>query len=286
MNWIIASILMFLSSVAMYLFIRKSVLIKTSQQLNNLACFVIPFFLFVAMSYSTGTSLALTPFVFVIILTQAIFCSYLGGVFSLKGIELAPNPGYSLIISKSYVVFTTIASVFLFNAPLTSKSLIAISLIIGFSTLIVINNNKNKTATNPAWLYYTFGAFFCWGFLALSSKFLLNLGVPVLTRLVYLMGFVSILILGELRMKRIPLLSLEKAQVSILLLIGLFSASFNYFMQVAFNLAPNVGFVNTTNAASISLLTLLSAYFFKDDLTIKKVIGIAGVTAGLIVLFI
>ena len=57
-------------------------------------------------------------------------------------------------------------------------------------------------------------------------------------------------------------------------------------MQVGFNLAPNVGFVNAANAASISLLTLMSTFFFKDELTIKKMIGILGVTAGLLLLFL
>jgi uncharacterized membrane protein len=57
-------------------------------------------------------------------------------------------------------------------------------------------------------------------------------------------------------------------------------------MQVGFNLAPNVGFVNAANAASISLLTLAAAFFFKDELTLKKLIGIAGVTAGLLLLFL
>ena len=68
--------------------------------------------------------------------------------------------------------------------------------------------------------------------------------------------------------------------------MGIFGASFNYFMQVAFNLAPNVGYVNATNAASISLLTLMSALIFKDELTPKKMIGIFGVTAGLLLLLI
>ncbi|OGM20950.1 hypothetical protein A2771_04335 [Candidatus Woesebacteria bacterium RIFCSPHIGHO2_01_FULL_38_26b] len=69
-------------------------------------------------------------------------------------------------------------------------------------------------------------------------------------------------------------------------MIGVFASSFNYFMQVGFNLAPNVGYVNAANASSISLLTLLSAYFFKDDLNKRKLIGIFGVTAGLMLLFL
>ncbi|KKU25989.1 MAG: hypothetical protein UX38_C0011G0001, partial [Microgenomates group bacterium GW2011_GWC1_46_16] len=52
--------------------------------------------------------------------------------------------------------------------------------------------------SNKLWLPYTMGAFFCWGFLALSSKYLLNMGVPILTRLILTMLVVTILIFGEI----------------------------------------------------------------------------------------
>jgi len=277
---------MFVSSVALYLCVRKSNTLKTPQQLNNLAMFLIPILVYIALTVKTPTSFTLKPFEYLLILVQGIFFSYLGNVFSLKGIEYSPNPGYSLIISKSYVVFTAIASIFLFSAPLTMKSGIAILLIVLFSALITINKDKSRTTSNKLWLPYTMGAFFCWGFLALSSKYLLNMGVPILTRLILSMLVVTILILGEIKLKKIKVLQINKTQVMTLLFMGIFGASFNYFMQVAFNLAPNVGYVNATNAASISLLTLMSALIFKDELTPKKMIGIFGVTAGLLLLLI
>lgn len=286
MNWIIASILMFLSSVVMYLFVRKSNLLKTPQQLNNLAMFLVPVVVYLVLSANTNTRFALKPFEYFLILVQAIFFSYLGNVFSLKGIEYSPNPGYSLIISKSYVVFTAIASVFIFNAPLTVKSVIAIILIISFSALIMIGKSKNIIKSSTLWLPYTIGAFFCWGLLALSSKYLLNVGVPILTRLIYTMIIVTIIILGEIKIKKLKVFDISKVQLVVLLMIGFFSTSFNYYMQVGFNLASNVGYVNAVNAASISLLTLLSAVLFKDDLSVRKVIGIIGVTVGLFVLFL
>lgn len=286
MNWITASILMFLSSVALYLFVRKSNSLKTPQQLNNLAMFSIPVIVYLILTINTPNRFTLQPFEYFLILIQGIFFSYLGNVFSLKGIEYSPNPGYSLIISKSYVVFTAIASVFLFNSPLTLKSVIAILCIIAFSALITIDKNKNKSDSNKLWLPYTIGAFFCWGLLALSSKYLLNLGVPILTRLSYSMMVATIIILGEIKFKKVNILKTSRSQLVTLFLIGIFGSSFNYFMQVGFNLAPNVGYVNAVNAASISLLTLASAFIFKDELSFKKLIGIAGVTAGLILLFI
>lgn len=277
---------MFFSSVALYLLVRKSNQLKTPQQLNNLAMFLIPVIVYLIISVNTKMRFELKPFEYFLIIIQGIFFSYLGNVFSLKGIEYAPNPGYSLIISKSYVVFTTLASIVIFNAPLTVESAIAIMLIVGFSALIMINGSNVKTSSNALWLPYTVGAFFCWGLLALSSKYLLNLGVPILTRLIYSMIIVTIFILFELKVKKLKLRDLSSIQLVVLFFMGVFSSSFNYFMQIGFELAPNVGFVNAANAASISLLTLLSAYFFKDDLNLRKLIGIFGVTAGLIILFL
>ena len=286
MNWIIASLLMFVSSVALYLCVRKSITLKTPRQLNNLAMFLIPVLVYITFTVPTPTNFTLKPFEYLLILVQGIFFMYLGNVFSLKGIEYSPNPGYSLIISKSYVVFTAIASIFIFSAPLTMKSVIAIVLIVLFSALITIDKNKNRTTSNKLWFPYTMGAFFCWGFLALSSKYLLNLGVPILTRLILSMLVVTILIFGEIILKKINIFQISKLQLVILLLIGIFGSSYAYFMQVGFHLAPNVGYVNATNAASISLLTLMSSLIYKDELTLKKMIGIFGVTAGLLFLFL
>ncbi|HBC72942.1 MAG: hypothetical protein UX91_C0006G0135 [Candidatus Amesbacteria bacterium GW2011_GWB1_47_19] len=285
MNWIIASILMFLSSVVLYLFVRKSNQLKTPQQLNNLAMFLIPVIVYLFISMNTNVRFELKPLEYFIIIIQGIFFSYLGNVFSLKGIVYAPNPGYSLIISKSYVVFTAIASIFLFSAPLSTKSVIAIIFIVGFSALIMVDRSKEKSNSNKLWLPYTIGAFFCWGMLALSSKYLLNLGVPILTRLIYSMVIVTFLILSEIKVRKVNINDISKNQLFTLLMIGVFASGFNYFMQVGFDLAPNVGYVNAANASSISLLTLLSAYFFKDDLSIRKLIGIFGVTVGLVLLF-
>ncbi len=286
MNWIIASVLMFVSSVALYLCVRKSNTLKTPRQLSNLAMFLIPVLVYLGVIVKTPTSFALKPFEYFLIVVQGIFFSYLGNVFSLKGIEYAPNPGYSLIISKSYVVFTAIASVFLFSAPLTLKSVVAMACIVVFSAFITINKDKSRTSSNTLWIPYTMGAFFCWGLLALSSKYLLNMGVPILTRLILSMLVVTVLTFGEILLKKINVFRINKLQIVTLLSMGMFGASYAYFMQVGFQLAPNVGYVNATNAASISLLTLMSAFFFKDELTIKKMIGILGVTVGLLLLFL
>ena len=127
--------------------------------------FLIPVMVYLVMAINGHVRFGLKPFEYVLIIIQGIFFSYLGNVFSLKGIEQAPNPGYSLIISKSYVVFTAIASIFVFGSPLSLKSALAIIIIVAFSAVIMVNKNvsQKKEQVNNRWLPYTIGAFFCWG---------------------------------------------------------------------------------------------------------------------------
>src|SRR5258708_33020486 len=180
MNWILASLIMFVSSVILYLFVRKSQLQQIPNIFNNLTMFVVPCVIFCFISLFTHASFLLSPQNFLLILFTAFVFSYLGNRFSLTSIKEAPNPGYSLIISKSYVVFTSLVSIFVFNSPLTVKDVIAIALIIIFSALIVIDKATHKTSKNSLlWLLYAFGAFFAFGFLALVSKYLLTHGVQV-----------------------------------------------------------------------------------------------------------
>lgn len=85
------------------------------------------------------------------------------------------------------------------------------------------------------------GRIFLLGFLALSSKYLLNIGVPILARLILTMPAVTVLILVEIKVKKINIFHITKPQLVTLNFIGIFGSIYAYFMQVAFNLAPNVG---------------------------------------------
>ena len=68
--------------------------------------------------------------------------------------------------------------------------------------------------------------------------------------------------------------------------IGISNGFFNLATQFAFKTSPNIGYVNIINTASITAITLLSTIFFKDKLTLEKIIGVIGVTLGLILLLL
>lgn len=248
--------------------------------------FLIPCFAYLIIVLSQHLSLIISFRHLILIMISSFFFSYLGNLFSLKSIKIAPNPGYSLIISKSYVVFTSVAAVFLFNSSLTFKSILPILLIVVFSSLIVSEKKSvQKHNLSKTWLFYALISFFAWGFLALMDKYLISQGVNILARLFYLSLFVSLMFLSDIKKKSINF-SLTKSQWLTLILLGVFGFLFNYYMLLGYKLAPNPGYINAVNAASISLLTLLSAYFFHDELNLRKLIGIFGVTAGLILLLI
>ena len=90
----------------------------------------------------------------------------------------------------------------------------------------------------------------------------------------------------EARAKKIKFSHVQSSDYLLLLAIGISSAMFNYFATLALDLAPNIGYVNAINASSISAVTIASALIFKDDLSISKMIGILGVTGGLLLLIL
>ena len=285
MNWILAAFLMFFCSVAAYLLNRKAMLSGMPLSLQNLSSFVIPLILYIPLAFISQTSMSGTPYQFLIILISSVIFSYGGSKFSLLSIKYAPNPGYSLILSKSYVVFTTIVAVLFFNAALTAKAMVAILLIIVFSALVMIDPKaKHSQGVRPIWLPLSFGAFFCWGMLAISSKYLLDLGVPIYSRLIYTMIIVSVIIYAEMKKNGDSFMSLNPVNKAIFWVMGTLYAGFYYFMQLGYEIAPNIGYINAINASSIAVVAIGASIFFHDEFNIRKFIGVCGVIVGLITL--
>jgi uncharacterized membrane protein len=286
MNWIAYSLMMFASSVVLYLTVRKSSLIKTPAYLTNLAMFAIPLVAYVIIGILSSSPLALTWWQILILLITAVVFAYGGNKASLHAIEVAPNPGYSLVLSKSYVLFTTIVAVTLLSADLTLQKAIAILLIVAFSALVLVTKRNAKKVKSEKWILLSFAAFFAWGMLSLSSKYLFNQGVSTITFLIYLYAIVTICILAidKVRLSKVKELS---SQAKLLLLgTGIFSTLFNLGQFQAIKLAPNVGYVNAINAGSIAIVTIFAVLLFKDELTVKKALGIFGVTVGLVLLLV
>lgn len=275
---------MFVCSVAVYLTVRRAALNKLPPQFNNLAMFALPLVIFAVGDVTTKQNLSLTLSQAVQIILAGVVLSYYGNAMSMRSIELAPNAGYSLVISKSYVVLTSILAVPLFGAKLTVHDIIAIALIVGSSALIMINPKAAHKAKSAAWVPLALGSFLCWAFLSLTAKHLTGEGISTVVFLTYLFIVANACIVIEMKRKAVDF-GLVTKRAWPFALIGLAATGFNFFNFYAISIAPNVGFVNATNTASIGAVTILSVLFFKDELTKQKLAGVAGVISGLLLLF-
>lgn len=284
-TWILLSLGLMISSVALYLFVRKAKDEELPIDIQNLGMFLLPALFIGIYNILQKKSFEISPTDTIIIALAAFFFSWLGNIASLKALKKAPNLGYSLVISKSYVLMTSILSVWIFGSPLTIKSILAILLIVIFSAVIIIDKKKTNDIKNRDWIWLTFGAFLAWGFLALTLKYLTNKGLESTIILFYLMFFVSILIILQFIYKRSKVI-LKKKYLPLFLFMGISSTFFNLFIILGYQYAPNPGYINATNAWSIALVTIFSAILFKDELSLKKIIGVLGIIGSLILLFI
>ena len=286
MSWIGYSLLMFLSSVALYLVVRKSSLVKVPQKTINLAMFGIPLLAFLVIGIFEEGSYSVSMGQLISIALIALLFAYGGNKASLKAIGIAPNPGYSLVLSKSYVLFTTIVAVLFMNGDISVRSVIAILLIVVASALIMVNPKTAEHVKDNKWVVLSFVSFFSWGMLSLTSKYLFNHGLATTSFLIFLYLFVTLTIIVYDKVKLSEFKKIGKQMTLLLLATGVFSTLFNLGQFQAIRLAPNVGYVNAITAASISLVTILAVIFFKDELTLRKAIGVFGVTVGLVLLLI
>lgn len=201
---------MVVGSVALYLTVRKASIMKLPTQFNNLAIFILPLIIYALIGYGGGLNYSISLTNLLIIFVASLFFSYIASVTSLKSIELAPNPGYSLVISKSYVVFTTIFSYLFLGGEFTLRKGFAILLIVAFSAVIAIDPSKTKDVTSNHWLAYTMYSFFGWGLLSLTIKYLATQGMVTLVILTYAYAFVSLFIVIETLLKKVKMPSNTK----------------------------------------------------------------------------
>jgi len=98
-------------------------------------------------------------------------------------------------------------------------------------------------------------------------------------------AIVNVCIIVEMRVRTLALGVIRK-NLAPFILIGIAAAGFNFFNFYSIKVAPNVGYVNAANAASIGAVTVIAAALFKDELTRQKLVGVIGILVGLLLLFL
>ncbi len=281
--WVVYSALMFISSVTMYLAVRVIKDSKVDLKITNLAMYGIPAICSLVFILAKHIPFSITIMqAALILLFGGCLCNYVGNLLSLKGIQNAANPGFSLIIQKSYGAITLFAAPFLFGSSITPLKVAGTLIVVLFSFIIASEKGKRIFSGDNRWLIYTLGALGCFALYSLFSKAMLRSGVNVFVFLFFVTLGVSICNLLHLLMKRTSAsLRLSSKIGGILLVIGLLAFSFNIFLNLALQAAPNIGYVGSINASSIAALTVCSSLIFNDELNARKLIGVLGVMAGI-----
>lgn len=288
MNWILTSFIMFLSSIVYYLITKKSVLNGIDRRIYLLANFSIPLVFFLAMNIVQNKTIFVGFIPILLIFLNSLIFNYVGSTLGYLGIEKAPNAGYSVTIQKSYAVYTSIASIFLFGQHLSPSKFGAILVIIVATAFIMIGKKQEKTKKDVYWIYYSIGALFLFGTLRLNNRLIINYTeIPAITMLFWSMAFTTLFCLIDfMRSGKASATKLNRPNLLVLLGVGLSVSSFYYFLQISELISPNLGYVSAINTASNAFYTILVALIFKDHLNLRKLLAVVGVTVGIIILVV
>lgn len=282
MNWIVGSL------ISLGLFAATSILSKYSWRAGvsapviNFATYAVALLVFVfAVPQGEFNVLDRADIWLVLI---AGLCVYFGNAASVRGLNLAPNPGYSQAINKSYVALTTLAAILMFGGELSWRKIAGIVLILASQLLIVGKISRRQGSKNSNWIWLSFVAFFCYAGWSVAVKYAnMFLGVNQTAFLLWAVAIAVVFWSVEIWRKKISLLK-HKKQFGLLFLLGLASGFANILMWDAFVVAPNMGYVNAIQTTGVAIVSLLAVKLFGDELTRRKFLGIAGVILGLLLI--
>jgi len=285
MDRIAASILTIVWSVFLYLCIRLANKHEMSVSMQNFLMFWPASILFLIWWLMIWDVFWLgREMLFIMVVWFSLFSGYANHL-SLLSMKHAVNPWYSLMISKSYVILSSLLAVFLFWSPLTATDIWAIVMIVFFACFLFLEPGSSLDLKDKKWFFYALGAFVWWAFLALLNRRILLQWMGTVSLLFRLFFLVSLSV-GFQFFHSDDFSDFSAFFSWEALWIVCWMIVFNYGLIHGYAVSPNPGYLNAANAASIAFLTLASSLIFKDELTMRKMIGIVGVVVWISLLFV
>lgn len=275
----------FLATLSVNLLIRRIHLNNIPLRIQNFIQFMVPFLGFLIWGLIQPGLFKISLAHLVQVIVFAVIFIQIGTILANKSITLAKNPGYAVAVTRTNVLITTLISVLIFGSDLNWLTFLAVFSITFASFLFVDYSKKEVRRDNNFWLWYALGSGILTSGYALSSKFFINENIPLLTRMFYAFLAMSLVQGLDLFFSRTKI-KVKKIDWVLFLGLGGSTLFFNIFTQLAFEYAPNPGFVNAFLAGSIIPTTFLAAYYFKDELNFRKIMGVIGMLLGLVLLYI
>ncbi len=284
MNWVIYSAIMFFGSISYYLVVKKVQNLGVNKDLYMLINSIVPTLLFLVLSLIIKGNLNISWVGFIIAAFTAFILNYFGSVTGYLGIKDAPNAGYSVIIQKSYAIYTTVISVWLFNSEFSLYKIFGIALTLVFTAIISVEKSEKKFKVGK-WVIYSLISFLLFGGTTITAKYINIIGDdPNIYMFWVMLMTVLISTVPFIKSKQKISLKENKNQLLWLFLMSALVSIFYWGKNMSTITAPNIGYTGAINASSNAFLTIISALIYKQELKFVKFLSVIGVTIGIIIL--
>lgn len=275
---------MFISSIVFYLSVKKLQLLGVDKRIYTVANYVVPTVIFfvLALVYKMPLVYPLVLLLALILLRATL--NYVGTIAGYKSMEGAPNAGYSLMIQKSYAVYTLFAAVLLYGSEVSWYKFVLSGFILVCAMVVAYVRGKKINRINYGWVMQAMIAMVCFGTMSLSGKYFAQAGIGAIPQLFWICLATLFITGADIVRVRTKKHAMDWNVWALLGVLGASVSSFYFFKLTAEIAAPNLGYVGTINAASNAVYTVLVALMFGDHLSWKKFLAVGGMTVGIALL--
>lgn len=162
---------MFISSIVFYLSVKKLQMLGVDKRIYTIANYAFPTIVFFVFAVINKFSLIYPIVLLVSFIVFRAVLNYIGTIAGYKSMEGAPNAGYSLIIQKSYAVYTLFAAVILYGSEVSWYKFALSGFILLCAAVVAYQKGKKVNRINYQWVIYAVVAMVCFGTTSLSSKY-------------------------------------------------------------------------------------------------------------------
>jgi len=136
MNWLTYALLGMVFIAIMSLIFKKLTIEKLQAEVILVFLFGFAFVFYLTQVIITKTPVNVNYYL-IILLILAAFFSYLGNLFQVKSIGLAPNPAFSIAIISLQTILVAVGSYFIFNSNLTLLN--GIGIVLGVIAIVLLS---------------------------------------------------------------------------------------------------------------------------------------------------
>lgn len=224
------------------------------------------------------------------------------GVFAAVGhwadfeaIKRAPNPGFATAVRNSSILPVTVLSVFLFGSAFDLLKLAGAGLILAGVVALVVDKKAAVAARDTGraggkrWVVLALVAVASYTLMVFGIKeaTLLGFSAPEICLAVYIVNFAFFAAVCR-KTVRAFLRDRDKLRffVPVTLVCALFAVAVNLLNVKGLALAPNPGYHEAIRSTNLLFITLLAVPLFSASLDRQKMVGVAVIVAGMILLVV